>query len=205
MTINEVDLDNQRIYIKTEAVMKRRVAKSTRERYKISNITFILWLFGQHNKYPSLLQTTLYYIMQTKNLEDIYWIKTRGKQSKLRHGIRSVYCEALRTIKPYVQSLIPVKLEHLTFTIFYRVLAQSIKSWKIVIQEQVTGNNQAVEVWLSSSTYEGACSELLNLYHDSGKNKEATYPQLWPKFSLYTKLSRRIAASDKHYIGLKLI
>ena len=43
--INEVYLDNQQIDNDTEAVMKQRVAKSTRGGYKRSNITFILWLF----------------------------------------------------------------------------------------------------------------------------------------------------------------
>ena len=71
MTSNEVDLDNQQIENETEAVMKQRVAKSTRESYKISNITCILRLFDQHKKYLSLLQPTLYYMMQTENLEDI--------------------------------------------------------------------------------------------------------------------------------------
>ena len=71
-TINEVDLDNQEIDNETEAVMKHRVAKSTRESYKRSNITFIPWLFDHHNKYPSLLQPTLYNMTKTKNLEDIY-------------------------------------------------------------------------------------------------------------------------------------
>ena len=55
MTINVFDLDNQKINNDTEAVMKQRVAKLTRESYKRSNLTFILWMFGHHNKYPSLL------------------------------------------------------------------------------------------------------------------------------------------------------
>ena len=58
---------------------------------------------------------------------------------------------------------------------------------------------------LSSSTYEGSFSALSHLYHDSGNNKEATYPQLWPKLSSYKKGSRIIAVSEKQYLGLNLI
>ena len=52
--------------------------------------------------------------------------------------------------------------------------------------------------------YEVACSEILHLYHDSGKNKEATSPQLCQKLSSYNKGSKIIAASEKQYLGLKL-
>ena len=41
-TFNEVDLDDQRIENETEAVMKQSVTKSTKERYKRINITFII-------------------------------------------------------------------------------------------------------------------------------------------------------------------
>ena len=193
--INKVDIDKQRIENDTEAVMKQRVTKSTRESYKSRKITFIIWLFDQHNKYPILLQPTMYYMMQTKNLEDISRMTKQGKQSKSRHGIRSVYLEAIRTIKPYAQASISVKLEHLTFTLFSRFLSIARKNLKRGIQEQVKVKNQSVEVRLNASTYEGACSALLHLYHDLGKNKKATSPQLCPKLSSYKKVSRRISSS----------
>ena len=60
-------------------------------------------------------------------------------------------------------------------------------NWKRGKQEQGTGNDQAVEIGLSASTYEGACSSLSYLYHDSGKNKDATSPQLWTKLLSYKK------------------
>ena len=103
--------------------MKQRVEKPTRERYKISNITFIIWMFDQHNKCPSLLQPTLYFIMQTKNLEDISQMVKGGKWYKSRYEIQAVCLESLQKIKPYVQDLIPVKLEHFIFTIFSSVLS----------------------------------------------------------------------------------
>ena len=62
---NEVDLDNQQIYNETEAVMNQRVAKSTRENYERSIITFIPWLYYHHNKHPSIIQPTLYNMMRT--------------------------------------------------------------------------------------------------------------------------------------------
>ena len=107
---------------------------------------------------------------------------TQSKRSKSIYGIRAVCREALRTIKPYFQASIPVKLEHLTFTVFYRFLSTfKKKKFKRGIQDKVTGDDQDVEVRLSISTYEGECSELSHLYHDSGKNNEATSPQLWSK------------------------
>ena len=123
MTTNEVDLDNQPIDNEMEAVMKQRVAKPTRRSYEIRNITCILWLFGHHNKYPTLLQPTIYDMTKKKNLEDTSRMTTQGKRSKSRNGIRSVFREALRTINPDVQASIPVKLKHLTFTIFSRFLS----------------------------------------------------------------------------------
>ena len=59
-------------------------------------------------------------------------------------------------------------------------------------QEQVTCDNQDVEVWLSSFTYEVACSALSHLYHDSGKNKEEKSPLICSKLLSYKKGSRII-------------
>ena len=57
--INEVDMDKQQIENETGAAMKKRFAKSIRESYKRSSITFILWMFDHHIKYPSLMQPML--------------------------------------------------------------------------------------------------------------------------------------------------
>ena len=95
MTINKVNIDNQQVYNYTEAVMNQRVAKSTRGGYEKSNITFILWMFYHHNKYPSLLQPMLYNMMKAKNLEDISQMITWGKWSKSKHRIRAVFRKAL--------------------------------------------------------------------------------------------------------------
>ena len=54
-------------------------------------------------------------------------------------------------------------------------------------QEKGTGNDQDAEVRLSASTYKRECSALSNLYNDSGKNKEATSPQIWSKLTSYKK------------------
>ena len=78
MTINEVDIYNQQTDNETEAVMKQKVVKSTRGSYERSNITFILWIFDHHNKYPSLLKPTHYDMMKTNNLEYIPRMTTRG-------------------------------------------------------------------------------------------------------------------------------
>ena len=86
-TTNEVDHDNQQIDNDMEAFMNQRVAKSTRESYKRIKTTFTIWLFEQHNKFPIRMQPTLYYILQTKNLEYISRMKTQGKRSKSIYGI----------------------------------------------------------------------------------------------------------------------
>ena len=98
-TINEVDLYDQRIYNETEAIMKQRVAKSTRESYGRIEITFILWLFDHYKKYPSLLKHKLYNMMKKNISEDISQMTTQCKRSKSRYGIQAVLCEALQKIK----------------------------------------------------------------------------------------------------------
>ena len=130
-TINEIDIDNQQIEIETGSVMNQRVAKPTRESYERGNITFIICRFDHHNKQPSLIQPMHYNIMKTNKFEHISQMKTQSKQSKLRHNIRAVWHEALQTIKTDVQAPIPIKLEHLTFTIFSRVLSTYKKKLKM--------------------------------------------------------------------------
>ena len=138
--------------------------------------------------------------MNTKILEDISQMTTQRKRSKSRCGILAVFREALLTIKPDVQDSIPTKLDYLTLTIFSRFLNTFRGKLKRGRKEQGTGEYKDVEVRLSASMLEGACSVLSYLYNDSGKNKEATSPQLCPKLSSYKKGSRRIAASKKNYL-----
>ena len=66
-SIDEVDLDNQGTDNDMEAVMKQKVAKSTREKYEISNTTFIPCCLTTI-KNPSLLQPMLCDMKNTKNL-----------------------------------------------------------------------------------------------------------------------------------------
>ena len=66
------------------------------------------------------------------------------------------------------------------------------------------GDVDEVEVRLSASSYESACSALSHLYTDAGLNKEAISPELWKKLSSYKKGSRRMGASEKKDFGLKL-
>ena len=84
-------------------------------------------------------------------------------------------------------------MDNFTFVIFSVVFSTSKKKLKKGIKEQGKGDDQAVEVRLSAFTYKCACSEISHLYHDSGKNKEATSTQLWSKLYSYNKGSRRIS------------
>ena len=99
----------------------------------------------------------------------------------------------LSTVKFFKQSSHMSKLQYLSSCSIWHspyslgFWAPLKTNWKRGKKEQGTGNDQAVEVGLSASTYEGACSALSYLYHDSGKNKDATSPQLWPKLSSYKK------------------
>ena len=202
-TIYEVDLDNQQIYNDMEDIMKKRVEKSTRERYERSNINFIIYLFEHHNKYPSLLKSTLYNMMNIKNLKDLGW-----KQEA--NGLNQDMWFELSAVKRFKKSIQMAKLQYLSsWSIWHSPYslgfwAPSRKSLKRGIQEQVSGDEQDVEFRLSASTYGISCSSLSHLYHDLGNNKEATSTQLWSKLLSYKKGSRRIAASEKHDLGLKL-
>ena len=96
-------------------------------------------MFDHHNKYPSLMQPTLYDMMKTKKLDNISCMKTQYKQFKPRHGIRYVCHEALQTIKIDIKASIPFKLKHLVFTILSRFFCNFKRKKKGVIQDQVTG------------------------------------------------------------------
>jgi hypothetical protein len=106
-----------------------------------------------------------------------------------------------------MEESIPIKLDQLTFTIFSRYLSTFKKKVKKksrrgeVVRD---GDVDEVEVRLSASSYESACSALSHLYTDAGLNKEAISPELWKKLSSYKKGSRRMGASEKNDFGLKL-
>ena len=128
------------------------------------------------------------------------WMKDLGWQHEA-NGLNQDMISKLSAAKRFEKSSQISKLQYLPSWIIWHspyslgFWAPSRKIEKRGRQEQGIGNDQAVEVSLSASTYGGSCSALLYLYHDSGKNKEETYPQLWPKLSAYKKFSRRIEAS----------
>ena len=57
--------------LETAAFMKQHVVKSRRECYKRRNISFIIWLFDKHRKYPNLLEPNIYNDLKSNML----WIR----------------------------------------------------------------------------------------------------------------------------------
>lgn len=170
----------------------------------------MIWLFDNHQKYPNLLESNLYYALLNNDRIDKTEFTRGGRPSKARRYVQNKFCEALYNIKPGVEESILVRLEHLSFRIFSSFLSTFKKKVKRrdceqgeQYQERPDVENE-VEVRLGASTYDGICSALSHLYHDSGYNKEEMSPELWAKFSSYKKGSRRVAASEKQKFGLKI-
>ena len=74
----------------TDSVMKYRVAKSTRYHYERNNISFMLWLFDNYNKYPDVLEQSLYSSMAEAEIMDRRHVARKSISSKGRIEIRSV-------------------------------------------------------------------------------------------------------------------
>ena len=110
---NDLEID-----METDAVMKQRVAQSTRDNYERSNIAFLLWLFENSGKYPDLLESNLYQKMREANRIDQSRRTRAGRPCKKRDSIRAVLRSSLRNIKSEMEESIPIKLDQLTFTIF---------------------------------------------------------------------------------------
>ena len=54
-----------------------------------------------------------------------------------------------------------------------------------------------VEVRLSASSYESACSALSHLYTHAGINKEIVSTELWKNLPSYKKGQRRLTTTEK--------
>ena len=83
---HEEDIDTETDLV-TAAVMKQHVVKSMCECYKRRNISFIIWLFDNHRKYPNLLEPNIYNDLKTQDVMDKAHTTRNGKQSKSRENI----------------------------------------------------------------------------------------------------------------------
>ena len=116
----------------------------------------------------------------------IWWIQRTWKIYHVwqheANGLNQDMISKLSAAKRFEKSSQISKLQYLPSWIIWHspyslgFWAPSRKIEKRGRQEQGIGNDQAVEVSLSASTYGGSCSALLYLYHDSGKNKEEHIP-----------------------------
>ena len=156
----------------------------------------MLWLFDNYNKYPDVLEQSLYSSMAEAEIMDRRHVARKSISSKGRIEIRSVCRSALRMIKSDKPESIPINFHSLTFTIVSRYLA--------TFKRTIKKNGEIVEVRLNSSAYDSACSALSHLYTESGLDKSTVNPGLWLKLSSYKKCSRRMLANQKKKFGLKL-
>jgi len=203
-------LDHQ-IDLETAAVMKERVAESTRGGYDSRNVTFMVWLFDSGERYQHLLGPSVLADMKVAHQKDQGRKTKKGKPSKKRDYLRASCTRALAAIDPTIKETIPVKLEALEFKVFTRFLStfkkRVTKRTKDVMEGEVVMNEKDLVIRLSPSSYDGACSALSHLFTESGITKEQTScsKDLWLKLSSYKKGTRRLSAKEKKQHGLSTI
>jgi hypothetical protein len=164
----------------TTDVLKERVAPSSRLGYERRNITFMIWLFNNRGSFSHLLEPFILEQMKTAYSQDKARRTKSGRPSKSRECLRDTCRRVLRSINPEVASSMPVKLELLDFKTFSRFLSTFKKRVK---KRKVKGNvivsELDVEIRLSPSSYDVACSALSHLYRECGLDKEKTSKELW--------------------------
>ena len=80
----------------TAAVMKERVATSTRDGYERSNINFIIWFFDNLEEYPNLLEPTIVIQMEAARAKNIQRRTKNGQPSESRESICATFRKVLR-------------------------------------------------------------------------------------------------------------
>ena len=146
----------------TAAVMKERVATSTRDGYERRNINFMIWFFDNLKKYPNLLET--------------------------RESIRAMCRKVLREINSGVMNTISIKLEKLNFKVYARFLStfkKTVKNRNIV--GTVVVSDSSVGIRFSPSSYDAYCSALSHIYLECGIDKEKTSKEIWMQLCSYKK------------------
>jgi hypothetical protein len=115
---------DQLMDLETEAVMKERVASSTRKGYDGRNISLMIWLFDSNGQqYHYLLEPHIFGKMVEAQHKDSNMLTKNRTHSKKRFYLRAVCRLALTSMNPGVASTIPIKLDILSFTIFTRFLS----------------------------------------------------------------------------------
>jgi len=171
------------------AVMKERVAQSTRKGYDSRNLTFMIWLFD--NDHRNLIQAAILKEMKRVDREDKSRRTRKGKKCKKREYLRQCCGDILKGIDPTQSHTLPVKLEELTIQVFTVFLNTSKK--KVKRDSNEAFGDKELEIRLKPSSFDGACSSLSYLFQESGIDKDVNEvtKELWSKIAAYKKGTRR--------------
>jgi len=168
----------------------------------------MLWLFDMGKNYRHLFEPSIITKLEDANAMDKKRRTQRGKPSKKKDNLRSACQDWLRNIRPSDPTSLPINLEILDFTIFTRYLY----TFKKKVKKRDSEGNVSVDdgektIWLSPSSFDGACSALSHLFTESGISKEKTdiTKELWTKLSSFKKGTRRVLAKEKKKLGLSTI
>ena len=129
----------------TAAVLKERVAKSTRGGYDGRNVSFMLWLFDSGEMYQELLQSCVLAKMHDGHAKDTARRNKNGSPCKKRDYIRAACIEAIDAIDPEISQTLPVHLESLSFKVLSRYLStfkKRVKKRSLHPNENVVVKNQ---------------------------------------------------------------
>ena len=202
----------------TDAVMRQRVADSTRGGYNSRNVSFMIWLFDSGENYHHLLEPCILSKMEESHARDKARRTKKGKPCKLRDYLREACLQALLNIDPSDPESMPVQLEMLNFIVFTRYLSTfkrlvnktSAKKRKQTNEKDFVldaGSGKVETIRLSPSSFDGACSALAHLFTECGIYKETntTSKELWTKLSAFKKGTRRLSAKERKELGLSTV
>ena len=188
------------ICAETAAVLKERVAESTRGGYDSRIVSFMIWLFD--NDHRDLLQPCILRGMEVADAADKQKRTKRGRPSKKRDSLRQLCRDIIISIDPKQSHTLPIKLEELSVDVFTSYLNTFKKKVKRTSGEDF--GDTETEIRLKPSLIGGATSSLSHLFQESGIDKDVNKvtKELWACLASYKKGTRRISARQHHKLGL---
>jgi hypothetical protein len=198
----------------TKELMKNYIADSTQGSYANRQVNFLLWVFDLYQQSTNLgvLKESTVERMKEADAEDKARRTRAGRPSKKRTSLRNLIKHLLQQVDSEDEDTIFIRLDKLAFKQFTRYLAR----FKKVIHSRKEKDNNAtgpptnigeqngedpILVRMSTSTYEGECAALANLFKKTGCKREEI---MWNKLSQYKKGCRRAIANEKQELGLRL-
>ena len=189
--------------LETVAVMKERVAQSTRKGYDSIRIPFMIWLFD--NNHRNIIKPAILKEMERVDKDDKSRRTQKGRKCKKKDYLRERCGDILKAINLIQSHTLPIKLEELTiqvFTVYWKTFKKKVKRGS----NKAFGNEE-VEIRLKPTSFDGACSSLSHLFQESGVDKyvnEVT-KGLWSNITIYKKGTRNISAREHHELGLSAL